>query len=94
MLAEVATRLSEKNITLEVKDRFKERVVQEGYNPSQGARPLRRAIMRLLEDTLAQALLSGQLAAGDTAIVDVDDDGQVTVRKAEKPQLALASVGS
>lgn len=94
MLAEVATRLSEKNITLEVKDRFKELVVQEGYNPSQGARPLRRAIMRLLEDTLAQALLSGQLAAGDTAIVDVDDDGQVTVRKSEKPQLALASVGS
>ncbi len=94
MLAEVATRLSEKNITLEVKDRFKELVVQEGYNPSQGARPLRRAIMRLLEDTLAQALLSGQLAAGDTAIVDVDDDGQVTVRKSEKPQLALATVGS
>ncbi|BAY96873.1 ATPase [Tolypothrix tenuis PCC 7101] len=93
LLREVAGRLTEKGITLEVSDRFKERVVQEGYNPSYGARPLRRAIMRLLEDSLAEALLSGQITNGDTAIVDVDDDGQVQVRKSEQRELLLANVG-
>ncbi|MGI8505153.1 MAG: ATP-dependent Clp protease ATP-binding subunit [Hassallia sp.] len=93
MLKEVAGRLTEKGITLEVTERFKERVVQEGYDPSYGARPLRRAIMRLLEDSLAEAMLSGQVVDGDAAIVDVDDDGQVVVRKTEKRELLLTSVG-
>ncbi|WP_341529244.1 ATP-dependent Clp protease ATP-binding subunit [Nostoc sp. UHCC 0302] len=93
MLRDVSTRLTEKGITLEVTERFKELVVQEGYNPSYGARPLRRAIMRLLEDSLAEALLSGQITDGDTAIVDVDDDSQVKVQKAEERELLLANVG-
>ncbi|ARV58708.1 hypothetical protein BZZ01_08690 [Nostocales cyanobacterium HT-58-2] len=93
MLREVASRLTEKGMTLEVSDRFKDRVLQEGYNPSYGARPLRRAIMRLLEDSLAEAMLSGEITEGDTAVVDVDDDGQVRVRKSEKPELLLANVG-
>ncbi|NEU75927.1 ATP-dependent Clp protease ATP-binding subunit [Hassallia byssoidea VB512170] len=93
MLKEVAGRLTERGITLEVTERFKERVVQEGYDPSYGARPLRRAIMRLLEDSLAEAMLSGQVVDGDSAIVDVDDDGQVVVRKSEKRELLLTSVG-
>ncbi|MBD2778704.1 ATP-dependent Clp protease ATP-binding subunit [Iningainema tapete] len=93
MLREVASRLTEKGITLEVSDRFKDLVVQEGYNPSYGARPLRRAIMRLLEDPLAEALLSGQITEGDTAIIDVDDDGQVRVNKSEQRELLLANIG-
>jgi ATP-dependent Clp protease ATP-binding subunit ClpC len=93
MLREVAGRLTEKGITLEVTERFKERVLQEGYDPTYGARPLRRAIMRLLEDSLAEAMLSGQVVDGDSAIVDVDDDGQVVVRKSEKRELLLTSVG-
>ncbi len=93
MLREVFGRLGEKGITLEVTESFKDRVVQEGYNPSYGARPLRRAIVRLLEDSLAEALLSGQITQGDTAIVDVDDDGQVIVRKSEERELLLANVG-
>jgi ATP-dependent Clp protease ATP-binding subunit ClpC len=93
MLREVAGRLTEKGITLEVTERFKDRVLQEGYDPSYGARPLRRAIMRLLEDSLAEAMLSGQVVDGDSAIVDVDDDGQVVVRKSEKRELLLTSVG-
>jgi ATP-dependent Clp protease ATP-binding subunit ClpC len=92
MLRDVSSRLTEKGIALEVTESFKERVVQEGYNPSYGARPLRRAIMRLLEDSLAEALLSGEIIDGDTAIVDVDDDGQVRVRKSEKRELLLANV--
>ncbi|QSJ16662.1 ATP-dependent Clp protease ATP-binding subunit [Nostoc sp. UHCC 0702] len=93
MLRDVASRLTEKGITLEVTERFKELVVQEGYNPSYGARPLRRAIMRLLEDSLAEAMLSGEITDGDTAIVDVDDDNLVRVRKSEKRELLLANAG-
>ena len=93
MLREVSTRLVEQGIALQVTERFKDRVVEEGYNPSYGARPLRRAIMRLLEDSLAEAMLSGQIKNGDTAIVDVGDDGEVRVVKSEKRELLLSSVG-
>ncbi|OIP72444.1 MAG: ATP-dependent Clp protease ATP-binding subunit ClpC [Oscillatoriales cyanobacterium CG2_30_40_61] len=79
MLKEVFGRLIEKGITLEVTEKFKERLVEEGYNPSYGARPLRRAIMRLLEDSLAEEILSGRIKEGDTAMVDVDENAQVVV---------------
>ncbi len=87
MLNEVFSRLTEKGITLEITNRFKERLVEEGYNPSYGARPLRRAIMRLLEDSLAEEILSGRIKEGDTAVVDVNDDGQVNVQAGEKREL-------
>uniref|UniRef100_A0A1D1XR49 ATP-dependent Clp protease ATP-binding subunit clpA CD4A, chloroplastic n=1 Tax=Anthurium amnicola TaxID=1678845 RepID=A0A1D1XR49_9ARAE len=79
MLKEVFDRLKAKDIELQVTERFKDRVVEEGYNPSYGARPLRRAIMRLLEDSLAEKMLAGEIKEGDSAIVDVDSDGNVTV---------------
>lgn len=79
LLREVFKRLTEQGITLEVTDRFKERLVEEGYSPSYGARPLRRAIMRLLEDVLAEEILSTRLQEGDSAIVDVDEEGKVKV---------------
>ncbi len=87
MLREVFSRLTEKGITLEVTDRFKERLVEEGYNPSYGARPLRRAIMRLLEDVLAEEILAGHVREGDTALVDVGEDGQVKVTPSERREL-------
>jgi ATP-dependent Clp protease ATP-binding subunit ClpC len=92
MLKEVTTRLLEKEINLQISESFKDLVVQEGYNPSYGARPLRRAIMNLLEDSLAEAMLSGQITAGDTALIDVDDDGKVQVIKTEKSELEFANV--
>ncbi|MFZ9974361.1 MAG: ATP-dependent Clp protease ATP-binding subunit, partial [Vulcanococcus sp.] len=76
MLKEVFSRMSEKGIHLSVTDGFKERLVEEGYNPSYGARPLRRAVMRLLEDSLAEEFLSGRIGEGDSAVVDVDDNKQ------------------
>jgi ATP-dependent Clp protease ATP-binding subunit ClpC len=87
MLNEVFSRLGEKGITLEITDRFNERLVEEGYNPSYGARPLRRAIMRLLEDSLAEEILSGRIKEGDIAVVDVDESGQVNVSQGEKREL-------
>lgn len=87
MLKEVFSRLTEKGITLQVTDRFKERLIEEGYNPAYGARPLRRAIMRLLEDVLAEEILSGRVKEGETAIVDIGEEGQVIVRPGEQREL-------
>lgn len=87
MLKEVFKRLTEQGIILEVTEKFKERLVEEGYNPSYGARPLRRAIMRLLEDVLAEEILSARIKNGDTAIVDVGEDGVVKVSQPQKPEL-------
>jgi ATP-dependent Clp protease ATP-binding subunit ClpC len=84
MLKEVFERISTKGIQLEVTDRFKTRLIDEGYNPSYGARPLRRAVMRLLEDSLAEEVLSEKIKAGDTAVVDVGEDGKVQVLLGEK----------
>jgi ATP-dependent Clp protease ATP-binding subunit ClpC len=95
MLKEVFSRMEEKGIHLSVTDAFKERLVEEGYNPSYGARPLRRAVMRLLEDSLAEEFLSGRIGEGDSAVVDVNDDKQVVIRKGittpALPELAGAS---
>lgn len=90
MIREVANRLTEQGITLEVTERFKDRVVQEGYSPSYGARSLRRTIMRLLEDSLAEAMLAGRIQDTDTAIVDVGDDGEVQVVKSLARDLQLS----
>ncbi|MCP2730644.1 ATP-dependent Clp protease ATP-binding subunit [Limnofasciculus baicalensis] len=87
LLKEVFVRLIEKGITLEVTERFKDRLLEEGFNPSYGARPLRRAIMRLLEDVLAEEILSGRVKEGDTSIVDVDEEGKVKVLEGEKREL-------
>ncbi|NEP18284.1 MAG: ATP-dependent Clp protease ATP-binding subunit [Leptolyngbya sp. SIO4C1] len=87
LLKEVFARLTEQGITLEVTEKFKERLVEEGYNPSYGARPLRRAIMRLLEDSLAEEILSSRLKDGDTAVVDVDENGKVVISAQEKREL-------
>ena len=87
LLREIYCRLTEKGITLEVTARFNDRLVEEGYNPSYGARPLRRAITRLLEDSLAEEILSGRVKAGDIVVVDVDDDGQIRVLRGEQQEL-------
>ncbi len=95
MLREVFARMQDKGIGMSVTEAFKERLVEEGYNPSYGARPLRRAVMRLLEDSLAEEFLSGRIGEGDACLVDVDDDKQVVIRKQSitppLPELASAS---
>lgn len=87
LLGEVCSRLTEQGITLEVTERFKDRLVEEGYDPSYGARPLRRAITRLLEDCLAEEILSGRIKDGDTVVVDTDDGGQIKVLQGQKQEL-------
>jgi ATP-dependent Clp protease ATP-binding subunit ClpC len=84
MLKEVFKRISMQGIELEVTDRFKNRLIDEGYNPAYGARPLRRAVMRLLEDPLAEEVLSEKIKPGDTAVVDVEEDNKVKIILGER----------
>ncbi|WP_269610876.1 ATP-dependent Clp protease ATP-binding subunit [Prochlorococcus marinus] len=96
MLKEVFLRIKDKGISLTVSEDFKERLVEEGYNPSYGARPLRRAVMRLLEDSLAEEVLSGRIKDGDKAEVDIDESKKVIVKHlgkdSSKQELAKAAV--
>ncbi|VEP16142.1 Negative regulator of genetic competence ClpC/MecB [Hyella patelloides LEGE 07179] len=91
LLQEVSDRLQEqRDITLEVTEAFTKKVVTEGFDPSYGARPLRRAIMRLLEDSLAEAILSGRVSEGDRALVDIDEENQTIISATEQPTLVKA----
>merc|ERR1719321_1094015 len=79
MLKDVIRRALEKEIKLEITERFKDRLVEEGFNPSFGARPLRRAIIRLVEDSIAERILAGDVKEGDSIILDVNMDGNITI---------------
>lgn len=77
MLAEVYGRLKAKNIIIRVTDGFKRKIIEEGNNLSYGARPLKRAIVRLLEDNIAKGILNGFVEEGRSVIVDVNSNGNV-----------------
>ncbi|MEL6935990.1 MAG: AAA family ATPase, partial [Cyanobacteria bacterium J06607_17] len=90
LLTQVTGRLAERAITLELTDAFKQHLVNAGYDQAYGARPMRRAISRLVEDYLAEALLAGTITDGDTAVFDLDSDDRVVVRPAKQPALVGA----
>ncbi|MEM6447126.1 MAG: ATP-dependent Clp protease ATP-binding subunit [Cyanobacteria bacterium P01_D01_bin.123] len=93
MLQDVAEHLAiAQSVSIEVTPAFKELLVTEGFDPSYGARPLRRAISRLVEDRLSEAFLAGELQAGDTAVLDVDTDGRVSINPARNRVLVEATV--
>ena len=72
-LREVAERLAEKEVQIEVSDDAKAHLVEKGFDPVLGARPLRRSIQRLVEDRLAEEFLNKRLHDGDTVRVDVEE---------------------
>jgi len=74
-------RLADRRITLELTLATQELLAREGYDPVYGARPLKRAIQRLVQDPLALQLLNGTFAEGDTVVVDAKR-GQIGFRKA------------
>jgi ATP-dependent Clp protease ATP-binding subunit ClpB len=79
-LRRLRARLAERRIELEVSDAAKELLAEEGWDPAYGARPLKRAIQRLLENPLALRLLEGDFSEGDAVRVDVVDDALVFER--------------
>lgn len=70
MIARTGQRIAAQSITLRVTEPARRLHVEQGYDPAYGARPLRRAVQRLLDDLLAESLLRGDIKAGDTVVVD------------------------
>ncbi|TAK04660.1 AAA family ATPase [Patescibacteria group bacterium] len=82
-VARLASRLADKRITLDVTPAAKAHLAKTGYSPTFGARPLRRLIQTAIGNRLAEALLSAEIAEGDTALVDLKKDA-LTVTKARR----------
>jgi ATP-dependent Clp protease ATP-binding subunit ClpB len=86
----VQRRLVESQLTLEVTDAALALLAREGYDPVYGARPLRRAIQRELENPLAKRILGGEFGPGDTIHVDASPDGELSFTRS----LTAEPVGS
>jgi ATP-dependent Clp protease ATP-binding subunit ClpC len=84
-------RLKEQDINLELTEAAKDKISKEGYDPEYGARPLRRAIQRHIEDRLSEELLKGTILTGQHVIIDIENDDFVVKTEktaAEKTELA------
>jgi ATP-dependent Clp protease ATP-binding subunit ClpC len=82
LLKDVRSRLEEESMTLTLTDQAVDFLVEKGYDEKFGARPLKRAIQRYLEDPLSEKILVSELSAGDEIEVSVDEDGEQLVLRA------------
>lgn len=76
MLKEVVQEGKEKKISLTITDKMKDFILEKGYNTKYGARPLRRAIQKYVEDEVSEAYLRGTLKEGSSATITVNDEGK------------------
>ncbi|MFJ7973039.1 ATP-dependent Clp protease ATP-binding subunit [Psychrobacillus sp. NPDC096389] len=83
MTEQLAKRLKEQGIDLELTEAAQEKITTEGYDPTYGARPLRRALQKHVEDRLSEELLKGEVLAGQHVVFDVED-GEFVVRTKAK----------
>jgi ATP-dependent Clp protease ATP-binding subunit ClpB len=88
-LERLRARLAERKLSLELTDEAKEVLAEAGWDPTYGARPLKRALQRLVENPLALRLLEGEFAEGDTIRVDAAD-GEMVFAKAPAAEPAAA----
>ena len=79
MVKELDKRLADQELSLELTDAAKDNVIQNGYDPVYGARPLKRYLQKYVETLAARKILSGDVHAGDTLVLDMRD-GEFTVR--------------
>ena len=94
MARDIQGRLAEQRITLELTDEALGWLVDEGYDPVYGARPLRRALQRYVENPLAKMLLAGELEEGGTITVGLQDGSLDFHRKEAEPSTAMAEAGA
>ena len=82
LAGELTNRLAEQEITLQIDESAVALLAESGFDPEYGARPLKRAVVRLLEDPLSEALLAQDYAAGDTVVARAED-GRIVFAKAD-----------
>jgi ATP-dependent Clp protease ATP-binding subunit ClpC len=87
-LDKVAERLTEHELTLTATPEALSALADQGYDPDFGARPLRRVIQQRVEDPLSDKLLSGDFAHGDAIAVEIGEDGEIVLVKADVPEAA------
>ncbi len=75
-LADVKKRLAERKIEIELTPAAKSLLLREGYDPAYGARPMKRAIQRLIQDPLALRILDGEVRPGEMVLVDAEPNGE------------------
>jgi ATP-dependent Clp protease ATP-binding subunit ClpB len=90
-LTRFVKRLQDRDITLEMTDEAKDYLAEVGYDPTFGARPLKRAIQQHLENRLAEEILAGSFVAGDTIKVDRTLAGDLTIRKVKSDGAPVAT---
>lgn len=78
MLFDLEGRLAEFDLRLEVTEEARGLLAERGYDPTYGARPLRRAIQNLVEDSLSEEMLKGTFSPGSTILVDLDNSDKLT----------------
>ena len=78
---QLTKRLKEQGIDLELTEKAKEKLAEEGYDPEYGARPLRRAIQKNIEDRLSEELLKGNVRPGQSVVIDVENNEFVVKTK-------------
>jgi len=83
VLESLSKRLEDRHIRIETTERALERMVEEGWSPVYGARPIRRYIQKIVETGLGRMIINGEIAEGDTALIDADGTGIVIKRKQE-----------
>ena len=83
-LKKVSDRLIEKKLKLDVTDEAKEFLIEKGYDEKFGARPLKRAIQKYIEDPLAEEIINSNLQEGDTIVLDFETGGDVLKLSIEK----------
>jgi len=88
-LGQLKKRLAERHLDIEVTDAAKSTLAHEGYDPTYGARPLKRTIQREIQDKLAMKLLEGEFKEGDRILVDADASGNLTFEHAGMPAAAV-----
>jgi ATP-dependent Clp protease ATP-binding subunit ClpC len=73
----------EMGISIMLSEKVKDMLVDKGYDPNLGARPLRRAVQRFIEDPLSEELLLSRFSEGDSVLADVDDEGNIIFKRNE-----------
>ena len=81
MMADLNRRLADQDITLELTDAAKDYIIEGGYDPTYGARPLKRFLQKNVETLAARMILSGDIGAEDTILIDVSDGRLTAARK-------------
>ena len=81
VIDELNVRLKEKELKVELTDKAKDFVIESGYDPVYGARPLKRFIQKNVETLAAKTILEGDISLGETLVFDVKDDKLVVKNK-------------